>query len=239
MAILGYSMDGLVGILDQKTGLNFGLMMPSLPFLFKGVGVTLLFTAVSLTCGLTMGAFFSVLRLLPSKIARGFVIAYVSIFRGTPVLVQLAIVYFATPQLTGYEIPPLWAAILSMSLNSAAYVSEIFRGALRSIPPGQWEAAATLGLNRTQTLRHVIFPQAFAYVIPTLGNEAANILKESALVSTIGAWDLMRRTNMISAEKYIFFEPLLTVAVIYYVLVNILTSCFHLGEKYLLKKRQI
>lgn len=229
--------DALCAFIDKQTGLHFSQLAPSLPFLLSGVSVTLSFTAISLFCGLSLGTILSAIRLSTNPILRSLVIAYVSIFRGTPVLVQLAIVYFATPQITGYEIPAFQAAVFSMSLNSAAYVSEILRGALNGIEKGQWEAASTLGLNRFQAIRYVIFPQAFIKVIPALANEAANILKESALVSTIGAWDLMRRANMISAEKYIFFEPLITVAITYYVLVMLLTTCVNLLEDKLLTKR--
>ncbi len=232
-------LDGFVTTIDQAMGLNFTAVLPSLPFLLAGIGTTLLYTFIPLTIGLFLGMILSGMRLTRHPLLRGVVTVYVSIFRGTPILVQLALIYFATPQLTGYEIPAFQAGILSLSLNSAAYISEIFRGGIRAVHKGQWEAAATLGLTRTQTLKKVIFPQVIPQVIPALVNESVDLLKESALVSTIGAWDLMRRANMIAAEKYVFFEPLLIVALIYYILVMILTATVHTLEQWRAKKKGV
>ncbi len=148
---------------------------------------------------------------------------YTSIFRGTPLIVQLSLIFFGLPVITGYNMSPFVAGVITFSLNSAAYTSEIIRSGLQSIDQGQWEAGVVLGLSRMQILRHIILPQAFRLSLPSLVNEWIDLLKESALVSIIGEADLFRRAQIIAAEKYLYFEPYLTVAVCYYIMVLILT----------------
>lgn len=155
----------------------------------------------------------------------------VSIFRGTPLLVQLSVFYFATPQLTGYKISAFEAAILSFSLNSGAYIAEIIRAGIQAIDKGQFEAAQALGLSHMTTMRFIILPQAIRNILPALVNEFISLLKESVIVSIIGEMDLLRRANIVAAEKYIYFEPLILIAVVYYALVTVLTFFMHRLEK--------
>lgn len=202
--------------------LHFDVIYDSLPFLLEGVLVTLQFTVVSLLCGFPLGVILGFCKISQKKDLRSFAHVYTSIFRGTPLLVQLSLIFFGLPVITGHNMSPFFAGVLTFSLNSAAYISVIMDTGLQNIDKGQWEAGKVLGLSRRQTLMHIISPQAFQNMLPSLVNEWIDLLKESALVSVIGEADLFRRAQMVAAEKYLIFEPYLTVAVFYYIMILIL-----------------
>jgi ABC-type amino acid transport system permease subunit len=149
---------------------------------------------------------------------------YLSVFRGTPLLLQLSIIYFAVPQIIGCVIPSFVAGIIAFSLNSSAYVSEIIRAGIQSINIGQIEIAKVLGCSKFQITRDIVLPQGIRNVLPSLVNEMIDLLKESALVSIIGESDLLRRANVVSSEHYLYLEPLFVAGVCYYCMVMIL-SC--------------
>lgn len=211
--------------------LQFHEIIPSIPFLLEGTLVTLKYTGFSLFFGLILGLFFALCKISNRFVFRAFADVYTSIFRGTPLLVQLSIVYFATPQIFNYDISAFQAGLIAFSLNSAAYVSEIIRAGIQAVDRGQFEAAESLGVPYPYAMRDIIMPQAVKNILPALVNEAVNLLKESALVSVIGEMDLLRRANVVSSEKYLYFEPLMFVALIYYVLVMILSQLAQLLEK--------
>ncbi len=211
--------------------LDFVQILPSIPFILKGALVTLQYTSVSIVLGLALGIFIALGKLSSLRTIRWTAATYTSIFRGTPLLVQLSLIYFATPQLTGYRISAFEAGVLAFSLNSAAYVSEIIRAGVLSVDRGQMEAALSLGIKYPLIMKDIILPQAIKNILPALVNEVIDLLKESALISVIGEADLLRRANIVAAEKYIYFEPLLVAAVMYYILVMILTGSAKLLEK--------
>jgi His/Glu/Gln/Arg/opine family amino acid ABC transporter permease subunit len=211
--------------------LHFDAIWPSLPFILTGIGVTLKFTLVSLACGLPLGILLALFKISPKTFLRWVAEAYTSVFRGTPLLVQLFIFYFATPQLTGYAISTFEAGVLTFSLNSAAYSSEIIRAGIQAIDQGQWDAAHVLGLSYSQTLRTIILPQAIRNILPALVNEIVDLLKESALISTLGEADLLRRSQIVASEKYLFFEPLLIAAVGYYMMVMVISLLAKILER--------
>lgn len=204
---------------------NFQAILPSIPLILEGVIVTLKFTLTSLACGLPLGFFLALAKISPNKVFSKLAQFYTSIFRGTPLLVQLGLIYYATPQLTGYTISAFEAGVLTFSLNSAAYSSEIIRAGIDSIDPGQWQAAQVLGLTRRQTLIGIILPQAIRNVLPAIVNEMVDLLKESAIVSTIGEADLLRQAQKVASEKYLYFEPLIIAAACYYFMVMIISFC--------------
>ncbi len=140
-------------------------------------------------------------------------------------------IYFATPQLIGYQITALEAGLLAFSLNSTAYVSEIIRAGIEAVDKGQFEAAKALAIPYPQTMVSIIIPQAVRNILPALVNEGVNLLKESALVSVIGEMDLLRRANIVSSQTFLYFEPLMFVAIVYYILVSILSQFSKLLEK--------
>ena len=194
---------------------NFDLVVNSFPLLLVGAGVTIKITALSVALGVVIGLFVGIARSSRIKLLRVLAAIYVDFFRGTPLLVQIFLVYFALPVITGQRVDPFVAAIGSCGINSGAYVAEIFRAGIQSIDKGQMEAGRSLGMTWVQTMRYIIVPQAFKRVIPPLGNEFIALLKDSSLVSVIGFEELTRRGQLIIAKTYGSLEIWLSVAVIY------------------------
>ena len=194
---------------------NFDLVVNSFPLLLVGAGVTIKITALSVALGVVIGLFVGIARISRIKILRVLAAIYVDFFRGTPLLVQIFLVYFALPVITGQRVDPFVAAIGSCGINSGAYVAEIFRAGIQSIDKGQMEAGRSLGMTWAQTMRYIIVPQAFKRVIPPLGNEFIALLKDSSLVSVIGFEELTRRGQLIIAKTYGSLEIWISVAVIY------------------------
>lgn len=207
----------------EKMNLDFGAILPSVPYILKGVWVTLQFTLLSAFFGFIWGIILSLIKISKIRILKWFAVAYTSVFRGTPMILQLSLIYFATPQLIGYKISALEAGVIAFTLNSGAYISETIRAGILAVDKGQFEAAIALGVPYKRAMWDIILPQAVKNILPALVNECIALLKESALVSTISASDLMRRGTIVAAEKFRYFEPLIVVGIIYYILVMILT----------------
>lgn len=197
---------------------DFQLIYHSIPLLLLGAGVTIEITTLSVTFGLLIGMFIGIGRLSHRRLISFPAAVYVDFIRGTPLLVQIFLIYFALPMIVGERIDPFIAAITACSINSGAYVAEIFRGGIQSIDRGQTEAGRSLGMTWGQTMRFIILPQAFKRIIPPLGNEFIAMLKDSSLVSVIGFEELTRRGQLIIARTYGSFEIWLTVAFIYLVM---------------------
>ena len=206
-----------------KFGLDFGKIWPNLPYILGGLWVTLTFTFLSAFLGFIWGIILSLFKISSIKPLAWFGTAYTSIFRGTPLILQLTLVYFATPQLTGYNISALQAGVITFFLNSGAYISETIRAGIQAVDKGQKEAAESLGVPYKLMMGDIILPQALKNILPALVNESIALLKDSALVSVIGVEDLLRRATIVGAEKYIYFEPLIFVGAIYYLMVLSLT----------------
>lgn len=198
--------------------LNFDLMARSLPLLLAGAGITVEITAMSVALGLIIGCMVGIGRLCTIKPLRWLANIYVDFIRGTPLLVQIFLVYFALPGITGSRVDPYFAAISACSINSGAYIAEIFRAGIQSIDKGQMEAGRSLGMTWVQTMRYIIMPQAFKRIIPPLGNEFIAMLKDSSLVSVIGFEELTRRGQLIIARTYASFEIWMAVAIIYLIM---------------------
>ena len=205
--------------------------LPHLYFILKGVTVTLKYSVISVFLGLIIGTILAFLKVIDLKILRLAAHAYTSIFRGTPLLIQLTIIYFGLPGLIGLKLSVFAAGVIAFSLNSGAYVSEIIRAGIESVDRGQVEAAKALGVSPVLRMKDIILPQAFRSILPALVNELINLVKESCLISVIGEMDLMRRAQVISVETYTFFTPMLTAAAAYYVMVLIISSFALLLEK--------
>lgn len=198
--------------------LDFQLILQSLPLLLMAAVITIKITVISVGLGLLIGVFVSIARLAKPWFLRWPAAIYVDFIRGTPLLVQIFIIYFALPIVLSQRIDPFIAAITACSINSGAYVAEIFRAGIQSIDKGQMEAGRSLGMTWLQTMRYIILPQAFKRVIPPLGNEFIAMLKDSSLVSVIGFEELTRRGQLIIARTYGSFEIWMTVAVIYLIM---------------------
>lgn len=201
---------------------EFSILNPYLPLLAGAVWITLKFTFLSTIMGFLGGFVLALITLSKKRIPSFLAKAYISVFRGTPLLVQLMLIYFATPQLTGYTISPLQAGVLSFGLNSAAYISEALRGGILSVDRGQWEASMSLGVPTWRFVLDVILPQAVKNALPSLVNESIMLLKDSSLVSVIGVADTLRWADLIQAKTFRAFEAFIVAAAVYYVLVMLL-----------------
>jgi len=197
---------------------NFDLIVTSFPLLLLGAGITIKITAMSVALGIIIGLFVGIARICRVKPLRWIAAVYVDFFRGTPLLVQIFLFYFAVPVITGQRIDPYVAAVGSCGINSGAYIAEIVRAGIQSIDDGQMEAGRSLGMTWTQTMRYIIVPQAMKRVIPPLGNEFIALLKDSSLVSVIGFEELTRRGQLIIAKTYASLEIWFSVAIIYLVM---------------------
>ena len=212
------------------------IIFSALPQLLKGALVTLQLTAFAVVIGIVAGSLIGIVRLSPTKPLRWAARAYIDFFRGTPLLVQIFIVYFGIPAVTaslGFPIrmTQFVAAVSALSLNAAAYFGEIVRAGIQSIDIGQREASESLGLGPIETMRHVIFPQAFRRMIPPIGNEFISLLKDTSLVSVIGYQELLRNGQLIIATTYRSFEILTAVALIYLALILLLSQGFSYLER--------
>lgn len=212
---------------------NYEAVSEWIPFISGGLSITLLIAIVAAIFGTIIGITLVVMnRVKGLHIISSF---YIDIFRGTPLILQLSIVYFAIPQildrvindLLGFDIDFLLAgmiaAFITFSLNSGAYISEIIRSGINSIDKGELEAAKALGISKFHTYKDIIFPIAFKNSFPSLMNEFITLVKESSIVSIIGVQDLMRRQQIVTSQTYMYFEPLIIVGVIYYIIIKILS----------------
>ena len=188
------------------------------PYLFQGAMVTLGLTIAAIAGGLVVGCVLSLLRLSNYQSMVMLAKGYIWIFRGTPLLVQLIIIYTGLPQL-GIKFSVMESALLGLVLNEAAYLAEIIRGGILGVTPGQSSAARALGLNSAQVMLYVVLPQAIRIIIPALGNSVNGLLKTTSVTSVISMEELLRKTQILIQEKFLVLE-LFAVAALYYLLLT-------------------
>ncbi len=193
-------------------GYNFNKILASLPFLLGGLPVTLSLTAISGLIGIVIGLFLALMKISKNKFLRGIALVYIDAFRGTPLLLQIMIVYYAVPI---KNMSAFLAAIVALSLNSAAYVAEIFRAGIESIAKGQMEAALSVGMTYGQAMRYIILPQTIRRVIPPTTNNIVALMKDTSLVMVIGLSELVYKAKQIGSATANFFTPLMIAAVLY------------------------
>jgi len=200
----------------------FDLVIHTLPVMMKGALLTLKFAVASMALGLVVGLVVAIMRIGSNRLASRLAQGYVSLMRGTPLLVQMFVVYYGLPDL-GITLDPTTAGIFTLTLNAGAYLSESMRGAILGIGRGQWAAAHSLGLTHVQTLRYIVCPQALRLAVPSLGNTLISLIKDTSLVSVITVTELLRSTQEVIAAT---FQPLplyLAAAALYWVLSTLLT----------------
>jgi cystine transport system permease protein len=193
------------------------LLRESAPLMLRGAGYTLLLAMSAMVGGLVLGLPTALMRVAPWTPLRWPAALYVSMFRGTPLLVQLFVVYYGLPSV-GIEFTPVTAGVLTLSLNAGAYLSESLRGAIHAVAPGQWRAAYSLGLGWGQALRYVVLPQALRVAVPSMSNTLISLIKDTSLVSVITMTELMLVTKELIS---VTFRPLplyVAAAIIYWVL---------------------
>lgn len=198
--------------------LDFSFVSEYSGYFVEGTINTLIIAASAVLIGTIIGAFLGLMKISRSKVFRFIASVYIEILRGTPILVQLYIVYFAIPMMFKISINPLTAGIITLSLNSGAYVAEIIRAGVNSIDKGQMEAARSLGMSHWQAMRLIIMPQAIKNILPALANEFITIIKESSIASVIGVNEIMYKANSIRGNLARAFEPLIIAAAIYFIL---------------------
>jgi cystine transport system permease protein len=190
--------------LDARLMELFDLLREAAPVMLTGAGYTLLFALASMVGGLALGFPAAVMRMSPYALVRWPATLYVSVMRGTPLLVQIFVIYYGLPSI-GIEFTPVTAGVLALSLNAGAYLSESLRGAIDSISVGQWRASFSLGLGYWQTLGHIVLPQALRVAVPSMSNTLISLIKDTSLVSVITMTELMLSTKEVIATT---FRPL-------------------------------
>ncbi len=205
-----------------------------LPELLRGLQLSITLTLVSMALGLVCGFLAAVARGSRSRLVRAPFNLYVSFFRGTPLLVQIFLVYYGLPQF-GIALEPIPSAVIVFTLNSGAYLSETIRGAFNAVPPGQREAALSTGLARRQVLWYVVVPQALRVAIPPIGNTFVSLLKDTSLAAVITIVELMRAGMLIYARTFDPFTVLIEVALIYWVVTIVIVRGLTAYERRLAK----
>lgn len=183
-------------------------------YIFQGAVTTVWLTIAAILLGLLLGLIIALLRMSNVRAFSTFAAVYIWLFRGTPLLVQLIVLYTGLPQM-GIKLSVIQAALIGLTLNEAAYLSEIIRAGISAVPVGQQNAARALGFRNYQVMLYVVLPQAFRIIIPPLGNSINSLLKMTSVTSVISMEELLRRTQILIQEKFMVLE-LFAVAAIYY-----------------------
>jgi glutamine transport system permease protein len=210
---------------------RFDIIAEYAPFFLKGTLLTIGFSLAGIAIGTVLGLLIGLGNMMKNKLLALPFVLYITFFRGTPLFVQILLIHFGVVPLFTGETNAVIAAILALSLNSAAYISEIFRAGIQSIDTGQMEAARSLGMSHVQAMRYVILPQAVKRMIPPLGNEFVTLIKESSLAAVIAAPELMYWGRAMAGQYYRVWEPYLMAAIIYLVLTISLSALLNLLER--------
>lgn len=225
------NIDRFFDILLNKGGINVVL---------DGLKNTMMIAVCGLIIGVVIGTLIATIRVLPKynifpRILDGLCTVYVGIFRGTPMVVQLLVFYYVLLPLMRINMPSVTVALLVFGFNSGAYVSEIMRAGILSVDPGQMEGARSLGLSYSAAMMKIVIPQAIKNILPTLGNEFITLVKETSVVSFIGALDLYRAFSNIGNATYEYMVPYLSMAIVYIVIICIITVLVKAMERRLRK----
>lgn len=221
----------------EVLNLYYTHLVKAFPALMQGAGLTIKITALSVFFGTIIGLVIGLGRISPTKILSKLAAIYVDVIRGTPLLVQVLIIYFAVPGLlttileTSIRFDRVTSAVVACSINSGAYVAEIFRAGIQSIEKGQIEAARSLGMSRAQAMRYVILPQAFRRVVPPLGNEFIALMKDTSVLSAIGVEELVRKGQLYISVAYQPFPIYIGIAVVYLVLTMTISRWVNYTER--------
>ncbi|MBQ8494241.1 MAG: amino acid ABC transporter permease [Clostridia bacterium] len=206
----------------------------------QGLQNTLIIAVLGLLIGSVIGTLIAAVRVMPKyktlpKILNGICSVYVSFFRGTPMVVQLLVFYYVLFPLLGINMTSVMVSVMVFGLNSGAYISEIMRGGILSVDPGQMEGGRAMGLSFSATMLKIVIPQAVKNILPTMGNEFITLIKETSIVSFVGASDLYKAFNLMGTNTYEFMIPYLAMAVVYIVLVLLISLLIKLMERRLRK----
>jgi len=206
---------------------NFSFLPKYTVYFAQGILYTLLLSVVAVALAVLPALGLALMRLSKNKLLKGFAGAYIALFRSTPLLVQLALIYYGLFGVAGIQLPSIYVlgyinlaqfvpGAVALALNSAAYVAEIFRGGILAVDKGQTEAARSLGLTQWQAMKFVVLPQAIKNILPSLANEVITMVKESSICSTYGMMELMWGAKTVAATTYITLGPYVLAAIIYF-----------------------
>jgi len=231
-----------MGNFDQKVNKFLEIFLDEGGYVkvIEGLQNTLLIAVAGLLIGIVIGTVIATVRVLPKykllpRVLNGICSFYVAMFRGTPIVVQLLVFYYVLLPIIGWKITGVQVSMLVFGLNSGAYISEIMRSGIQSVDPGQMEAGRAVGLSFGVSMTKIVIPQAVKNILPTLGNEFISLIKETSVVSFVGAADLYVAFNYIGSNSYEFMVPYLVMALIYIVLVLIISLLVKLMERSLKK----
>lgn len=231
-----------MGSFDKKIAKFLDIMIDNGGYnkVLEGLKNTLLIALVGLAVGIIIGTLIATVRVVPKykrlpRVLNGIASFYVGFFRGTPMVVQLLLFYYVLLPLLGVKSSGVQVSMIVFGLNSGAYISEIMRGGIMSVDRGQMEAGRALGLSFSVSMRKIVIPQAVKNILPTLGNEFIALIKETSVVSFVGAADLYVAFNYIGTNSYEFMVPYLAMAIIYIVIVMLITLGIKLMERGLAK----
>lgn len=209
--------------------MNFSFMSEQWPIFLNAAWTTIQLSTLGVVLGTILGVFLSLMRISSVKLLRFVSGAYIEVIRGTPMLVQILIIHYGMAEII--NLPAFVSGVVALTVNSAAYMAEVFRAGIQAIDKGQLEAARSLGLTRTMAMRHVVLPQAFRNMLPAIGNEFIIIIKDSSLVSVIGIGELVYRARILQGSMFLYMEPLLVIAAIYFVMTFTLSNLLQALER--------
>lgn len=201
-----------------------------LPLYFKGAGYTIALSFIAIVMGVLFGSLLAVMKMSKNPLARIPAQAYIQIVRGTPLLVQLFIIYYGL-YVINIQLPDFMSGVITIALNSAAYIAEIIRAGIQAVDKGQMEAARSIGMNQNLAMRQIVYPQALKNILPALGNEFVTLMKESAIISVVGMRDLMFNAQVVAGATYMPFMPYVIAAAFYFVLTSIASKLVELFER--------
>lgn len=216
---------------QQKPLDTFSFFWKYKDYYIAGIKYTLLLSALGVLFGFIIGLFISLLRMNKLAILRWIGVAYIEILRGTPMLVQLLIIHYGFALTLDIKFTALESGIITLSINSSAYLAEVFRAGIQGVDKGQMEAARSLGMTSSQAFRYIILPQAIKNVLPAIGNEFITIIKESSIVSFIGVADLMFQAQVVRGISFAGLNPLIIAAIIYFIMTFVLSKLLGVLER--------
>jgi polar amino acid transport system permease protein len=209
---------------------DFSSLWPRMGMFMHGTAVTIYASSVSILLGLVVGVAVGIMRVSPLFPVKSLALAYITVIRGTPALIQLFFIYFGLPAV-GVNLRAITAGIIGLSINSAGYIGEIVRGGIEAVPKGQWEAGKVLGMSYARTMRHIVLPQALRSMLPAFGNEFVTLIKESSLLSTLAITELTQVGQQVRSVTYASFETFMIVGAIYLVMTSITSAALRFVEK--------
>ncbi|CAG7620919.1 Arginine transport system permease protein ArtQ [Paenibacillus solanacearum] len=220
--------------------MDFSFLPKYYMYFVDGARITLILSFFTVILGVALGIFIALMRMSSIWPLKAFATSYIEFIRGTPLLVQLFLIYYGLPQIGirfpelpgfGSAFPDFMGAVLALSINSSAYVAEVFRAGIQAIDKGQMEAARSLGLSHAMAMRHIILPQALRNVLPALGNEFIVVIKESSIASVIGIGELMYKADTVRGNTFQPFGPLIVAAIVYFIITFTLSKLLGVAER--------